>query len=35
VLALAASRGNVYVGGDFTTAGGLPSERFGIWHATP
>jgi hypothetical protein len=35
VLALAASGGDVYVGGDFTTAGGLPSERFGIWHATP
>lgn len=32
VLALAASEGKVYVGGDFTTAGGLPSQRFGIWH---
>jgi hypothetical protein len=35
VLALAANGSDVYVGGNFTTAGGLPSERFGIWHATP
>ncbi len=31
VVALAANGANVYAGGNFTTAGGLPSERFGIW----
>jgi hypothetical protein len=31
LFALSSSLGSVYAGGDFTTAGGLPSERFGIW----
>jgi len=35
VFALAASEGRVYAGGNFTTAGGTPSERFGIWHEMP
>jgi hypothetical protein len=35
VFALSASEGRVYAGGNFTTAGGTPSERFGLWHETP
>ena len=35
VFALSASEGRVYAGGSFTTAGGTPSERFGLWHETP
>jgi hypothetical protein len=35
VVALAASEGKVYAGGNFTTAGGTPSERFAIWHEGP
>jgi hypothetical protein len=35
VFALNASAGRVYAGGDFTTAGGTPSERIGLWHEAP
>ncbi|HEX8598089.1 MAG TPA: S-layer homology domain-containing protein [Chloroflexia bacterium] len=35
VYALAAGGSDVYVGGSFTQAGGKPSSKFGIYHASP